>query len=405
MSAEARGPLLDAVDAERDQMLRDLVDLAEIETPSQDLEGCQRAISWIGEAASRDGLISTHVPGQRSAGVMTCVSPAPGGRHLQLLVGHVDTVWPLGTTSRRGIEVTDDRVSGPGTYDMKAGLVQALAAFRALSRLGWAPQVTPLLLVNSDEEIGSRDSRRAIEAAAAVADRAFVLEPSLGPEGLLKTARKGLGRYTITVHGKAAHAGLEPGQGASAIQELSHVIAALFALNDPEHGTSVNVGTIEGGIQPNVVAPRSSAIVDVRALTAADAERVDAAIRAITPQTPGTRIEVDGHFGRPPMEATAPNSKLFELARRTGANLGLTIGSATAGGGSDGNTTSQYTATLDGMGAVGAGAHAEHEQVDIEGWVERTALLAGLLLLPPMTTRRVADPALLLTGLAEEGER
>jgi glutamate carboxypeptidase len=198
----------------------------------------------------------------------------------------------------------------------------------------------------------------------------------------LKTARKGLGRYTVTIHGRAAHAGLDPTAGASAILELSSVIQRLFALNDYARGITINVGTIEGGIRSNVVAPESEASVDVRVLRHEDATAIDAAIRSLDAQTPGTEIAVEGGFGRPPMERSAANAALFTSAIRIGSELGLELQEVTAGGGSDGNTTSQHTATLDGLGAIGDGAHAPSEHVLTGSLPTRTALLAGLLLEP-----------------------
>ena len=278
-----------------------------------------------------------------------------------------------------------DRFWGPGSYDMKAGLVQGLFAIEALAAVGANPlPVTPVFLVNSDEETGSHDSTRMIARLARRADRCFVLEPSLGPEGHLKTARKGVGRFTIKVKGKAAHAGLDPGAGASAILELSHIIPKLFALNDAEQGISVNVGTIDGGLSPNVIAPESTATVDVRVPTRGDAERIERIIRGIQAHTPGTTVEVEGSVGRPPMERTPGNQRLWLLAQRSAAEIGIEIHQAAAGGGSDGNTTSQLAPTLDVLGAVGAGAHAASEHLIVEKMVERSALLAKLLSSPPL---------------------
>jgi glutamate carboxypeptidase len=236
--------------------------------------------------------------------------------------------------------------------------------------------------VNSDEEIGSRESSATIRRLSKIAVRSFVLEPGLGPSGKIKTARKGLGRYTVTVRGVAAHAGLDPERGASAILELSNVIQRLFALNDPGRGITVNVGTIEGGLRPNVIAPHSSAVVDVRVLDPLDAEAIDSAIRSMEAATPGTEVSATGGFGRPPMVRTPGNIALFEQAKRIGASMGLHLEEATAGGGSDGNTTSQHAPTLDGLGATGDGAHAPGEHVQLESIIERTALLAQLLALP-----------------------
>ena len=188
--------------------------------------------------------------------------------------------------------IEGDLVKGPGVFDMKGGLVQLVLALRALAQLGLEPTVTPVIFLNSDEEIGSRESTRYITALAQRAERAFVLEPSLGPSGLIKTARKGVGRFTIIAHGRAAHAGLDPERGASAILELSFIIQNLFALNDPKRGVTVNVGTIDGGLRPNVIAPTSRAVVDVRVATQDDADRIEAAIHALQPRTEGVVLEI-----------------------------------------------------------------------------------------------------------------
>ncbi|RME35718.1 MAG: M20 family peptidase, partial [Gammaproteobacteria bacterium] len=248
----------------------------------------------------------------------------------------------------------------------------------------------PVVLINTDEEVGSRESTRHIRRLARIADRCLVLEPSLGPEGRLKTARKGVGRFTITIRGRAAHAGLNPEEGASAILELSHVIQKLFALNDPERGVTVNVGMIDGGLRANVIAPTSEATVDVRVLQREDGERIERIIHGLRPETEGVTIEVRGGIGRPPMEPTEGNRRLWRLAREAGEVLGLELEEGIAGGGSDGNTTSLYAPTLDGLGPVGDGAHARHEHVRLEHLAERTALLAALLLAPPLMHREVA---------------
>ena len=265
--------------------------------------------------------------------------------------------------------------------------LQALLAVGALRHFGIEPEVTPHIFLNSDEEIGSRESRRYIESLAPHMNRVFVLEPSLGPAGLLKTARKGIGRFTVTVQGEAAHAGLDPGAGASAILELSHVIQTLFAMNDLERGITVNVGTIDGGLRPNVVAPKSQAVVDVRCETQTDADRIETDIRNLEPAIDGTSLLIEGGFGRPAMERTAANRKLWRLACRLGADLGLQLEEGLAGGGSDGNFTSRHTATLDGMGAVGDGAHARHEHLHLDQTIERTALLTLLLMSPPLARK------------------
>jgi glutamate carboxypeptidase len=296
----------------------------------------------------------------------------------------------VGTLSTMPVTSRDHLLHGPGVYDMKAGLVQLVFALDALIAAGIEPSVTPVILINTDEETGSLESTRWVSRLAQLADRVFVLEPSLGVEGLLKTARKGVARYTITISGIAAHAGLDPESGASAILELSLVIQQLFDLNDPAHGISVNVGTIDGGLRPNVVAPRSHAVVDVRVERPGDAERIEEAIQAITPSTPGTSILVSGGITRPPMERTPRNQRLWLLAHQAATELGISLGEGRAGGSSDGNTASRHAPTLDGLGAVGDGAHAAHEHVDVGRMVERSALLARLLSARPLAA--LPDP-------------
>ena len=322
--------------------------------------------------------------------------PADGPRHVyarpenrsknaatQLIVGHYDTVWPVGTVTNRPFEVDGNIIRGPGVFDMKGGLVQLILAIKTIRSLDLEPGLLPLIFVNADEEIGSRTSTRYIRKLARLASRALILEPALGDQGSLKTERKGIGRFTFTVFGKAAHAGLDPEAGASAILELSHVIQKLFAMNDPDKGITINVGTIDGGVQPNVVAAHSTAVVDVRVPTIADGDRVEKMIHGIKPEIPGVRLRIEGAIGRPSMESTPRNEALWDSALAIGKQLNIELSRARVGGGSDGNTTSQYTATLDGLGPVGHGAHAEHEFLYIDKTLERAALLTMLLLSPP----------------------
>jgi len=367
----------------RERLVDLLRRLTTAESPS-DVPAAQQAVrDMIAAELETRGCHVIRVPGRRSGGSL--YASLPGRRRpVQLLLGHFDTVWPLGTLAGMPFEVEDDIVRGPGVYDMKGGVAQALLALDAIRHFGVEPEVTPCVFLNSDEELGSRESRRYIEKLAPCMSRVLVLEPSLGPTGRLKTARKAIGRFTVTVQGAAAHAGLEPGAGASAILELSHVIQALFAMNDLERGVTVNVGTIDGGLRPNVVAPRSQAVVDVRVALQEDAVRVEQAIRALSPVVPGTSLIVEGYFGRPALERTPANRRLWRLACSLGSELGLQLEEALAGGGSDGNFTSHYTATLDGMGAVGDGAHAAHEHLRLDATLERAALLTLLLMAPPL---------------------
>lgn len=386
MRQEQPKRIVEYLEERRAEMLALLDLLVSAESPSHDPSTQGRMLELLSDAFVERGFRPRVIPGKKSGGMLLAMPRNRVRRHPhQLVLGHCDTVWPVGTLESMPIKVEKGTFWGPGSYDMKAGLVQGLFALEALRAAGADTlSVTPVFFINSDEEIGSRDSTRVIKRLARCADRCFVLEPSLGPEGHLKTARKGVGRFTIRVRGKAAHAGLDPGKGASAILELSLVIQKLFALNDAEKGITVNVGTIDGGLSPNVVAPVSRATVDVRVPTSADAEHIERVIHALKAETPGTELDVEGAIGRPPMERTPGNQKLWLLARRGAEDLGIQIEQVTAGGGSDGNTTSQYAPTLDGLGAVGAGAHAANEHLVLERMVERSALLARLLSFPPL---------------------
>ena len=306
------------------------------------------------------------------------------GQPSQLVLGHYDTVWPVGTVDERPFRIDGNIVHGPGSFDMKGGLAQIVLALMAIRDLQLETPVLPIVFVNADEEIGSRSSTRYIRLLAQHADRALVLEPALGDRGDIKTTRKGIGRFTITIYGRAAHAGLNPEGGASAILELSHVIQRLFALNDVDRGITVNVGTIDGGIQPNVIAPHSKAVVDVRVPTVAAGNEIAYIIHSIQPTTSDVRLHIEGGIGRPSMEATPRNQKLWERTKHAGEKLGIELHQARSGGGSDGNTTSLYTATIDGLGPVGDGAHAVHEHLLIDKTLERTALLTLLLTAPAM---------------------
>lgn len=307
-----------------------------------------------------------------------------GGNELgeQLLIGHCDTVWPIGTLEKMPFTKEDGVITGPGVYDMKGGLTQIVFALKAIRHLGLKAPLKPVVFVNSDEEIGSFESEPHIRQLAQQVDRVYVLEPALGLSGMLKTARKGVGLFTVDIAGKAAHAGLDPEKGISAIKELSYVIQELYALGEPDKGITVNVGIVEGGTRTNVIAPWSRAKVDVRVPTVEDAKRMEPAILNLKAHTPGVELKIKGQIGRLPMEATEENQRLWKMARALGETIGLDLQYGSAGGGSDGNTTSQYIATLDGLGPVGDGAHADHEFVFADKMIERCALLALLILAP-----------------------
>ena len=376
-----------------DEMGALLERLIACESPSGDPEGLSAAFAVLAEELEQLDYVVTRLPGP-SAGDTLEARPrgAPAEGDYQLLVGHIDTVWPRGTVAERPPAVSGDQLSGPGAYDMKAGLVQMVFAVRVLGALGHSPTVTPVVLVNGDEEAGSRDSREQIARLAGNAARAFVLEPSFGAAGKLKTARKGIGRFTVTVKGRASHAGLAPEAGISAILEASYQVQRLFDLNDLNRGITVNVGTIDGGLRTNIIAPEVTAEVEVRVATAADGEAVEQAIRALKPVQQGAEVVVEGGFGRPPLERTPRNRALWQAAEAAAGTLGLRLQEASVGGASDGNITSLYTATLDGLGAVGGGAHAVDEHVVVSRMPERAALLAVLLMLEPTREPNHARP-------------
>jgi glutamate carboxypeptidase len=377
--------ILTYIRSRRDAMVAFLEELIQLESPSRQRATQEPAFALLAEALTKLDFVVRRLPGSQSGGQLYArPRERTRGQLAQLLIGHMDTVWPIGTLAEMPLRMEQDRLHGPGVYDMKGGLTQMVFALEAIRALQLKTEVMPVVFVNSDEEIGSRESTLHIQRLARIANRAYVLEPSLGQDGRIKTSRKGVGRFTLTVKGKAAHAGLNPESGASAILELSHQIQRLFALNDPAAGVTVNVGMIEGGLGANVVAPEGRCIIDVRVPTHEDARRLETAIHSLTPITPGVRLEIEGRFGRPPMEQTAAGKALWEMALSLGRELNLELEEAAAGGGSDGNTTSQYTATLDGLGAVGDGAHAHHEFLFISKLPERTALLAMLLLAPPL---------------------
>jgi glutamate carboxypeptidase len=300
-------------------------------------------------------------------------------RHQILLLGHFDTVWPVGQLERMPLVHSNGRLHGPGVFDMKSGIAIAMLAVRAL--VAAAPRLSKriVMLWTTDEEMGSESSREAIEQEAGCSDAVLVLEPSL-PGGALKTSRKGCGQYELVVRGIAAHAGIDPSKGASAIHELAHQICQLYRLPTPSGGLSLNVGTIAGGTRPNVVAEEARAVVDVRAATAGEMNMFDGMIRRQTPRDPRTQLVVSGGFDRPPLERSAQVERLYKEAREVARELGHDLSEGATGGGSDGNfTAAAGVPTLDGLGAIGDGAHAVHEYVEVDLLPDRAALVAGLV--------------------------
>ena len=377
--------VLSWLDGHRDEMVELLKRLARAESPTLDPESQRGPFRILASELERiDFVVRPVRDGDAGDHLYARPRQRDRGEPHQLLIGHMDTVWPVGTLAEMPIRESDGELFGPGVADMKGGLVEIVFALRALHELGFRPSVTPVVFVNTDEETGSRDSTRHIRLLARGAERALVLESGEGADGKLKIARKGLGRFVVTVHGRPSHAGADFEHGISAILELSHQVQRLFALNDPVHGITVNVGTIDGGLRPNVIAPQASAIVDVRVPSAVAARELEHSVRGLRPILEGATIEVEGGIHRPPMEPLPGNRALLATAKRLGRELGLSLEDAgLVGGGSDANTTSLLTRTLDGLGPIGDGSHASDERIDTTWLPERTALLALLVLEPP----------------------
>lgn len=368
----------------RHDMIKFLKDLVAIESPSDNQKALHHIIKFLEDKLRLLGYYTIHVTKNKGGGYlyarpMSRKKNSPS----QLLLGHCDTVWDLNTLDSMPIIQNNAKLKGPGVYDMKAGLTEIVYAISAIKDLKLDVSAMPIILINSDEEIGSHDSTSVIKRLSKVVNRAFVLEPPLGIEGKLKTERKGVGRFTIAIKGKATHAGLDPEKGVNAIVELAHQVQKLYAMNDFDKGITVNVGLIEGGTSANVVAAASNAVIDVRVYNQQDGDYITEKIHQLKPMLDDVELIIEGKIGRQPMEKTSRNRQLWELAQANAKLIGLSLKEATAGGGSDGNTTSLFTATLDGLGTTGDGAHAKHEFIYFDKLIERTALLTLLLIEKP----------------------
>ncbi len=369
--------LLDYCLANHDWLLEFIESLVAIESPSDDPAAVNTCGAELAKRLEAIGGRVTRIPSP-TAGDHLRASFGSGARQI-LLLGHFDTVWPVGQLARMPIKREGGRLHGPGVFDMKAGIGLAALATRAVLEGDGLDGCQAVMLGTTDEEIGSSTSRAVIEAEAARSEAVLVFEPSL-PGGALKTSRKGVGQFEMIARGVSAHAGLDPGKGVSAVRELARQITAVDDLQDPAHGVTVTVGIIQGGTRANVVPDQARAIIDARANTSADAERIGAELKALKPYLTGATIEVTGGFDRPPLERTAGVVKLFELAKGVAAEIGIRLEEGSAGGGSDGNLTAALgVPTLDGFGAIGDGAHALHEHVEIDALVPRAAVIAGLL--------------------------
>jgi len=372
-----RNPLLEAVNSQSKWLASTLRDLVLIESPSDNKPAVDAAVRLVASLAeSIGGRVKLHRQKHFGDVLELRFGPARTPRKPILLLGHLDTVWPLGTLRTMPWRMSDGRFYGPGVLDMKSGVVMALAAIRVLAQLGVKRPIT--LLLNPDEEVGSPVSRPITERLALTSSAVLVLEAAQGLA--CKTARKGVGDYKLHVTGIASHSGVDFTSGHSAILELARLLQTVAGFTDLHRGITVNPGVISGGTRSNVVAEHAFADIDVRIARASDAARVDRLFRSLRCADNGCKLEITGGINRPPMERKPGTVALYKLARKLAAELGFQLDEASTGGGSDGNFTAALgVPTLDGLGAVGEGAHAAHESIVVEHLVPRTALLAALL--------------------------
>lgn len=358
-----------------------LSELVTRESPTHDKAACDALADHLEAVMKRDGFTVTRHERAEVGDVMEGRLGGTGGPST-LLLTHYDTVWPLGTLEVMPLSEANGIIHGPGVLDMKGGIASAFTALGIARELNLPLTGDVTLLLTSDEETGSHHSRALIEELAESHDRVFVLEPARD-DGALKVGRKGVGDFELHLSGRSAHAGNNPADGASALRELAHLLLYVEDLADEVAGTTVNVTMAKAGFAGNVIAEAADAYVDMRVLKQGEAERVIDAIRSYTPRDKRVTLTVSGGLNRPPLERTAANEALFDQALAVGAELGIELSGAVVGGGSDGNFTSALgVATLDGLGAVGSGPHARHEQIKLRPTLERVALLAALLTAP-----------------------
>ncbi len=365
--------------ARTDSIIESIREIVEIESPSRDADASGKVVSWV-EAQFRStgvDVLFERYPAE-GFGDHLVIRAFPGTEKPVLLLGHTDTVHPVGTKTINPTRLEGDKFYGCGIFDMKANIVLVLEAFRYFAESGKKPPRPINFLLSCDEEIGSRSGREHVEREAAIADHCLVLEPSAA--GRVKTGRKGTGMYTIKAHGVPAHAGLEPEKGASAILELSRQIESLHSMNAADRGTTVNVCTASGGTTSNVIPEFAECSVDVRFTTMSEAERIDADIKSLASVDERVSLEVIGGINRPPMERTDAVVDLYEKARQTAADFGYDLGETQVGGASDGNFVGALgIPVLDGLGIAGDGAHTLNEHILVSDIAKRATLVTTLL--------------------------
>lgn len=372
--------ILEQAKLRHDRTLTMLKTIVEHESPSNEKAAVDRLVDYLQSAIEERGGTTERLPQDVFGDLLVGrFGEGKSDRQPLLVMTHIDTVWPIGTIERLPWRVETETAHGPGIFDMKASVAMMLTAVDILNDLDLLQR--PIAwIINTDEEVGSPVSRPVLEDLALQSDLVLCLEPPVPPHGSLKTERKGVGMFSMTVEGRASHAGADHQAGISAIEEMARQIQWLHGLTNYETGTTVNVGVVNAGTKRNVVAAHAEALIDLRVTSMAEADRVVAQILGVTPFVDGARVSVEGELNRPPMERTDAIASAFQRAREIGTTLGLDLTEASTGGGSDGNfTAAAGVPTLDGLGCNGDGGHADTEHIEVQRLDERAALIAALL--------------------------
>ena len=372
--------MTDAREEDR-RLLEGIRSWVEIESPSTDGDAVNRMVDMVEKTLGGAGLDTERIPGRDGFGDhLVARTPWAANEAGIMALGHLDTVWAVGALEARPFRVEGGKAYGPGIYDMKGGAYLVCDAIRTIMEAGGRPPLPVTVVLVSDEEVGSPTSRELVETEARRAKYVLVNEPARPPRGAAVTARSGWGRFRVRVRGRAAHAGSDHRLGRSAVAELARTIVKIEAMTDYGRGVTLNVGTIRGGTRPNVVPEEAEAEIDLRFADPADADELERALLGLRPEGEGVEVEVAGGVNRPPFERSEAGMALFERARSVAAEVGLDLEETWAGGVSDGNFAAALgVPTLDGLGAVGAGAHAEHEHIVVDRLAERSRFLRRLL--------------------------
>ena len=371
--------ILDRAKERHDDTMAMLKTIVEFESPSNEKAAVDRLVDYLQSEIERRGGTTERIA-QREFGDLLVGRFGPVNQKPILVMTHIDTVWPIGTIERLPWRIEGNKAHGPGIFDMKASAAMMLTALDIVGELEELNR-SIVWIINTDEEVGSPVSRPVLEDLARQCDIVLCLEPPVPPHGSLKTERKGVGMFTMTVEGKASHAGADHQAGVSAIEEMARQILWLHGFTDYDKGTTVNVGVVEAGTKRNLVAAKAEALIDLRVTSIAEADSVVPQILGATPHLAGATVRVEGELNRPPMERTEAIAAAFQRAKEIGSTLGLDLSEASTGGGSDGNfTAAAGVPTLDGLGCNGDGGHADTEHIEVDKIDERAALIAALLI-------------------------